>query len=187
LEKMMKIKDLLKKLGKRIKNRLIKTLKKILQIPVYLLSLVGAALITAAIMIPLGYGVEFYMQWIGINMTPPVIPESPFDYMTSFEVAIAMFAVGVFEEVYFRYLVMDCLLEKWAELGPTIALLLSSVMFGMAHLANAGYPYSMPQAIAATGAGLWFAYLYRKKGLHFAIFTHAIYNTGVVVIWPLLS
>ena len=183
----MKIRDLLRSLGNRIKKRLIKTAKKILQIPFYLLSLCGAAITTGVIMIPLVYGVEFYMRWIGVNMTPPAMPDSPFNYMNNVEIALAMFAVGMLEEVYFRYLVMDCLLEKWAEIGPKAAWILSSVMFGYAHMANLGYPFSMPQAVAAGAAGLWFGYLYKKQGLHFAIFTHAIYNAAVTILPKLLN
>ena len=178
----MKIKDLLRSLGKRIKNRLIKTVKKFLQIPVYLFNLSLAALITAAIMIPIATIVSYYMSWIGYSMVPLVMPDNPFNEMTNLEVCIAMFGVGMLEEVYFRYLVMDCLLEKWAELGKLIPLLLSSAIFGVAHMINLGFPYSMPQAVAAGCAGLWFGHLYRKRGLHFAIFTHAIYNAAVTLI-----
>ena len=169
------------KIVKWLIARAIKTVKTILQIPVYLLSVAGAATINAAIMIPLAIATELIMIHLGYNMIPPVISD-PYKYMGIAEVLITMFAVGLFEETYFRYLVMDCMMGKWLKWGPTSALIVSAIMFGGAHMANAGWPFSLPQSIGAFGAGLWFGFLYRKYGLHFAIFTHAVYNIAVTLI-----
>lgn len=185
---MTAMKHIAAKILAKVKKLAIKTLKKIVAVPLYLLDIIGAVAINAAIMIPLVYLTEWYMSsMLGMNMIPPAIPENPLAGMDYPMIALSMFLVGLFEETYFRYLIMDCLFERWAELNKYFSTILASLAFGAAHLANLGFPYSMPQAVGAFGAGLWFAYIYRKKGLHFAILTHALYNTAVMIIPQLFS
>jgi membrane protease YdiL (CAAX protease family) len=88
-----------------------------------------------------------------------------------------MLLVGIFEETYCRYLLMDCAFMRFLGTPKWIAVIMSSFIFGAMHLMNpGGWQYTLPQAVAATGCGFWFAYLYFKKGLHFCIFTHGLYN-----------
>ena len=112
----------------------------------------------------------------------------PFDTSDPIMVVGAMFLVGVFEEVYFRYFVMDCMLIRWLKSPVWLAVTLSSVVFGAAHLMNpGGWHVTLPQAVGAIGAGFWFAHVYRKYGLHMGILTHALYNSAVILISTLFQ
>ena len=97
--------------------------------------------------------------------------------------AALFFMVGLFEETYFRYLVQDCLFTRFLRMPARMAWILASILFGAAHLMNPGsWVARLPQAIGAAGAGLWFGHLYNKRGLHFVILTHAIYDFGITYL-----
>jgi membrane protease YdiL (CAAX protease family) len=149
----------------------------------YLMFLVGAAAINALIMIPLGILVTVVMTWMGYNMSLPHDNALREVANTVPMLAVLCLSIGIFEETYFRYLVQDCLLDRWLRMPRWFCLVLASVVFGMAHLYNpGGWVVRVPQAIAATGAGFWFGYVYRKRGLHFAILTHALYDFAIMAM-----
>ena len=148
----------------------------------YVVSIFGASAITAALMIPLGILTSLLMQHLGFDMSLPADPTDLGGFNWK-EAAGLFLVVGVMEEVWCRYLIMECLMEKWLKFPPWLSLWASSIMFGLAHFSNPGPWYArLPQVIGATGAGFWFAYLYRKRGLHFAIFTHALYDFEVTLL-----
>jgi membrane protease YdiL (CAAX protease family) len=174
--------DLLKKGIKGYFSRLYSAFK-------YFLEVVLAAGINSAIMIPLSFGTYFLMQHLGYNMelptsTPDIDPSILGDGLIPL-IALCL-SIGIMEETLCRYLIQDCMLEKFGKLPWWASWVIASVFFGLIHLGNPGsIAARMPQAIGAIGAGFWFGYIYRKKGLHFAIMTHALYD--FVIIWASLQ
>lgn len=166
---------------KKIGAMFVAYVKRLLQIPVYLVHLSYNVIVTWAIMMPLATLTEFIMRHLGYNMTPPIVSEDPLMSLGPLGIAGAMFLVGIWEETFFRYLVMDCWFVKFMRMPMWLAVGLSAVLFGYGHMANLGWPYSFPQVIAAGAAGIWFARVYLKQGLHMSILTHALYNFTVAM------
>jgi len=148
----------------------------------YLLFLVGATSINALIMIPLCLVTSWILTHFGFNMMPP--PGIDYDIPRTLPVLAALcLAIGIFEEVYFRYFIQDCLLDRYLKVPPVVAWILASLIFGAVHLLNPGaWIARLPQAIGASGAGLWFGWLYKKRGLHVAILTHALYDFLIMAL-----
>ena len=148
----------------------------------YLFRLAFCVGVNLVIMPTLAFITALIMKHYGVYLE--VGPgDMPFDLTDPTTVILTMFAVGIFEEVYFRYIVMDCMMIRWLKTPVWVAIVISSFIFGAAHLMNpGGWHVTLPQAVGATGAGFWFAHVYRKYGLHMAIFTHAIYNSIVVLL-----
>ena len=171
----LKVLGFVKKVFMYYVNRLVEAAK-------YLVRLAFCVGVNLVIMPTLCFLTVLVMKYFGVY-TESTGSELPFDPSDPLMVAGAMFLVGIFEEVWFRYLVMDCMLTKWLKSPVWLAVTLSSIMFGLAHLMNpGGWHATLPQAIGAIGAGFWFAHVYKKYGLHMAIFTHAIYNSIVIMI-----
>jgi len=93
--------------------------------------------------------------------------------------------VGCAEEAIFRYLVMDLLFTKVLKLSDNVALALSSLLFGLAHLLNG--PGHLPQVFEAIAMGAVLGYLYRRLGLWAPIFVHASFNFFVLSMIPIMS
>jgi len=149
----------------------------------YLIKLVICVGVNLAIMPSLVFITYLIMNYFGLYY------EASDKLIDSYDPVIViglMFVVGAIEELYFRYFVMDCILIQWLKSPVWFAVAFSSITFGLAHLGNpGGWHSTLPQAVGAIGAGLWFAYIYRRWGLHLAILTHAVYNSVVTLI-PLL-
>ena len=115
------------------------------------------------------FGILYPSFGFGMPSDPPSIISILWRYLR----------VGIFEEGLFRYLIMGCLFIGFFKMSFKWAMIISSVMFGCAHFMN-GYPgnyiYVVPQVTGATFAGMWFAYAYKKWGLHIAILAHALYD-----------
>lgn len=129
-------------------------------------------------MIPLVLTAQLIMQMMGFKF-----PESemfPGGKPLLWMLPLITLGIGIFEETYFRYLIMDCMLMRWLKFPAWLAIGYSSIAFGVMHFSNGllvnNVMSALPQVIGATGAGFWFAYCYRKRGLHFAIMTHALYD-----------
>ncbi len=95
---------------------------------------------------------------------------------------IASLQSPILEEVIFRGFIFQTLLDRW---GLRITILISSIFFGLAHLANVDSNYSLLAAVISTFlAGLMFAqaYLVHKSlwipiGIHFGwIFSGRLLN-----------
>ena len=148
--------------------------------------LVGwATLINAFLMMSVVYALYWYLQWIGV--WPSFVPIGDGGYVPSnlTELAALALTIGIMEEVIFRYFIMDCLLMRWIKMPFIWAMIISAVGFGLAHFNNAvpGYAIiTLPQVVGAGVAGLWFAYLYKRFGLHLAILTHACYDGGLFAL-----
>ena len=150
----------------------------------YCAQLVGATAVNLVIMPSMVYATHAYMVWLGI-----LDPIRAYGWHVAREFSLPLFIavamkyimVGITEEATFRYMLQDRALTKWLKLPKGVSLLLASLLFGMAHLGNGwGIPDSIPQSVGAAFAGVWFGYLYDKKGLHFAMLTHGLYDVVVV-------
>lgn len=172
------------KIALKFLTRTIKTyIKRILDVINYSIELIWNVVINFVVMYIPAYTIYYIMKSAGYFMDLPA--DTRFnDFVDLPVVGIAgmMLIVGIWEETFFRYLLMDCVMTKWLKVKKLTAMVLSSAIFGYIHLFNMGFPYSVPQAAAACFGGFWFARIYYKQGLHMAILTHALYNFSVVVI-----
>ena len=150
----------------------------------YCAEVCGAVAVNLVIMPSMVYATYAYMMWLGI-----LEPVRDFGWNITREFSAGLFMmvlvkyimVGITEEATFRYMLQDRALTKWLKLPKVVSLLLASLLFGAAHLGNGwGIPDSIPQSVGAAFAGVWFGYLYDKKGLHFAMLTHGLYDVVVV-------
>lgn len=144
----------------------------------YVLQIIGAAIITGVIMIPIAY----LSAWaLGVNPGSGGAPPIPVEFQSIKGLIGVCLMIGILEETMYRYLLQDCLFTKRFKLPFWVAISIASVLFGIAHFGNAevlGIPIIevAPQVIAASLAGSWFGYLYKRFGLHFVIFTHGLYD-----------
>ncbi|EUJ28704.1 CAAX amino terminal protease self- immunity [Listeria grayi] len=91
--------------------------------------------------------------------------------------------IGFFEELIFRGGLLNSFLVLFNKHknGPLLAILVSSVLFGIVHLMNfgwQGYWDTINQVISAVPAGIFFAVIYYKtKNLLIPVLLHAIIDT----------
>lgn len=151
----------------------------------YIANLIGAAAISGAIMIPLVFATQAVTDYLGFSVpdiTKSLIPADP-----TWQILAGMFLiVGILEENIYRYFLQDCILGRMMKFKLMPAVIIASLIFGLAHFSNAvvlGIPPMaiLPQVVGAAGVGLWFGYLYNRRGLHFVILTHALYDFLVSV------
>lgn len=97
-----------------------------------------------------------------------------------------VFAIGVYEEVVLRGMVLNKMLEKWGrdKKGILGAVLLSSLLFGLLHLVNLiGKPWLVvatgTQVVYALFLGIFFSAIYlRTKNLWSVIILHMLLDLG---------
>jgi len=90
------------------------------------------------------------------------------------ELATVSAMAGLGEELLFRGLVQGALT---APLGPTAALLIASIVFGLAHLITTAY------AVVAAAFGLYFGWLWTSSGnLVVPVVAHAVYDFVVLAV-----
>lgn len=122
------------------------------------------------------YGVNFgddLPNFIKIMMAPPL-----------WLILVKFISVGLSEEAMFRFFLQDKVFGKLFCLPKAVGWGLASAMFGAAHLMNpGGMPLTIPQAVGAAFAGLWFGHLYEKKGLLHASLVHGLYDASVIWLW----
>ena len=89
---------------------------------------------------------------------------------------------GIFEETAFRYMLYDIVLRKILVFPYKHALVISSILFGLAHFNNIIPGFSaylvVPQVVMAAFVGIIFAYAYLRKGLWLPIIVHMLYNNS---------
>jgi hypothetical protein len=96
-------------------------------------------------------------------------------------------AIGLFvalpEEILFRGVIFNQLQKLWiGRAGPAPALILSSLIFGLAHLNN--FPYGDPRyALIATWAGICYGWAYLRTG---NLIAGVLVHTSVDVIHRLI-
>ena len=94
---------------------------------------------------------------------------------------VCMLLVGIAEEVLFRGVITDCILEKYGKdkKGIILAVFVSGLIFGLAHLSNIFYADVNPagvliQVAQAAALGIFFGAVYMRTHNIFAvIFLHA--------------
>lgn len=182
-------------MGRKLGNYLLSLLKRVISFygmmikktARYSWHILKAAMLNAMVMIPLFLVTSFVMRLLGYDINIGIGRLIPIDNPTPAVLAGLCLIIGVIEETLYRYLIMDRLLMKGMELSTRTAVIVSSIMFGFAHLSNATATNTpvfmfMPQAVGAVGAGFVFAHLYRKHGLDTAIMAHALYDFLVMLV-----
>ena len=122
--------------------------------------------------------------------------------MNPFYGFLASFYGGIFEEISFRFFIMSLLaliFKRWGVVGIWMAIALSSLVFGAAHLPltlevmNVEGLFELPWLIGVnilamnSLAGLVFGWIYWKKGLSASILCHFSANIMFYVIIPSVS
>ena len=152
----------------------------------YLRDLFFAVAIAILIMPPICMLIAYILTHF-YGITWPVPDEIDKLFMRLFAPAwymilLKFIGVGCAEEGLFRQLLYNSFLTKTLRLPKILGLLISSIIFGAMHIWNpGGFPFTLPQAVGAAFAGVWFCYLYEKRGLTFAILTHGLYDFVVVM------
>lgn len=105
---------------------------------------------------------------------------------------IECISIGFFEEVVFRGLILIFLLQRFpsTKKGMYKAIILSSALFGLIHLANifsgAGIDNTLLQIGYSFLTGMMWAVVYLKtKNIWYSVFLHAVYNFFGLVVFKL--
>lgn len=124
--------------------------------------------IFAVIAIPLGLGIKF-LSFAPRNQ----------GFIPVFLTALGIFLFTALpEELLFRGL-MQNILGKWLA-SDTKALIIASILFGLAHLNNAAYPQNIKYCLLATIAGIFYGRVYlATRSILAGAITHAL----VDVVW----
>ena len=95
---------------------------------------------------------------------------------------------GLFEELLFRVIItssliwIGCKLIKVRLVAILVAILISSILFSLAHhIGSAGEPFEMYAFMYRFFAGLWFTVLYTVRGFGITSLTHAFYDIFVIL------
>lgn len=91
-----------------------------------------------------------------------------------FLLVVLLTVASIFEEIIFRYLIMNFLYGVGLPL--ILVIIVSSVIFGLAHYGNGGWIY----CINSTFAGFIFAFIFLDSGLLTAWFLHFLWNFLVI-------
>jgi hypothetical protein len=128
------------------------------------------ALVTWALFIVFAYGI--ILQVVGIEPDTN-LPDAVYDHILPLSIALVLTVAiaPVIEEIFFRGFVFGGLMRRW---GPVWGALGSGLLFGAAHLGNAGYLYVVPPIV---GIGLIFAWSYRySRSLYPSMAAHFMFN-----------
>ena len=137
--------------------------------PGWTFAVLGSLFAFACVAIPLGLKLHFiayaprYGEWL--NFLPLAI-------------GIIFFTAWP-EEFLFRGLLQNLLSRR---LSPTIGWILASLLFGLSHIANVGFP-NWRYVLLAAIAGLFYGWTWRRTG---SIFASALVHGAVDVLWHFL-
>jgi uncharacterized protein len=101
------------------------------------------------------------------------LPDAVYNHFLPLSIALALtiLIAPVIEETFFRGFVFGGLMRRW---GPIWGALGSGLLFGIAHLGNAGYFYVVPPII---GIGVLFAWSYRySRSIFPSMAAHFLFN-----------
>jgi membrane protease YdiL (CAAX protease family) len=132
--------------------------------------ILAAVIAIAAVDIPAGMALHF-LHWAPGHVPLKSLPASIFGIF---------FFTAWPEEFVFRGLLQNMLSRTIK--NENVGLLIASVIFGLSHIANGGFP-NWRYALLATFAGLCYGWTWRKSG---NIFASALVHTTVDVIWHML-
>jgi len=130
----------------------------------------GAIVVIAAVDIPAGMALHF-LRWAAGHVPLKSLPATIFGIF---------FFTAWPEEFVFRGLLQNMLSRTMK--NENAGLIAASVIFGLAHIANGGFP-NWRYALLATFAGLCYGFTWRKTG---NIFAAALVHTTVDIIWHML-
>lgn len=112
----------------------------------------------------------------------------------------AAFYGGIAEEIVFRLFIMTLLVwvttkltkGKTTDKGVGVAIIVSTILFGLGHLGITGSitaitPVVIFRAVLLNGVGVFFGWLYWKKGLEAAMIAHFSADIVVHVITPIVA
>ncbi len=101
------------------------------------------------------------------------LPDAVYNHFLPLSIVLILTVLiaPVIEETFFRGFVFGGLMRRW---GPIWSALGSGLLFGMAHLGNAGYFYVVPPII---GIGVLFAWSYRySRSIFPSMAAHFLFN-----------
>jgi hypothetical protein len=128
------------------------------------------ALVAWALLIVFAYGIA--LQVVGIKPDTN-LPDAVYDHILPLSIALLLTVAiaPVIEETFFRGFVYGGLMRRW---GAVWGALGSALLFGAAHLGNAGYLYVVPPIV---GIGLIFAWSYRySRSIYPSMAAHFMFN-----------
>jgi membrane protease YdiL (CAAX protease family) len=127
-------------------------------------------LVLGALSIVFVYGI--ILQIVGINPDTK-LPDAVYNNILPLSIVLVLTVAiaPVIEETFFRGFVYGGLMRRW---GPVWGALGSGLLFGAAHLGNAGYFYVVPPII---GIGVLFAWSYRySRSIFPSMAAHFLFN-----------
>jgi len=142
-----------------------------------------------AVMLPVTFGVLVLGGVIGLIVgvdAPQVLPFSTDASDGFFVAATAAVIIPVAEELFFRGFVLTAWLR---DVGPRVALAVSSLFFAIVHIANittSDFAEGMGQVVLTTAVilpvGLVLGWLFLRRGMAAAIGGHVTYNTLLLTL-----
>ena len=134
------------------------------------LYILGALVLIACIVIPLGLKIRFLVYAPHINEWKSFLPLS---------IAILFFTAWP-EEFLFRGLLQNLLSR--ATTSDTVGWIAASILFGLSHITNLHFP-NWRYVLLASIAGLFYGWTWRKTN---SIFASALVHAGVDILWHVL-
>jgi membrane protease YdiL (CAAX protease family) len=113
----------------------------------------------------------FTTQPMGEHPMVQALHESQDPWMVAAIFAAAGLLIPFFEELFYRGLIQTSLLRTGS---PALAIVITSLLFGMAHLASGNAPVNVP-AVTVLSLGLGYVY-YRTRSLWASVALHAVFN-----------
>ncbi len=131
----------------------------------------------------------------------PQLPETTVVEVSIWKTALLMFYGGIVEEVWLRlglmtvivWLISGAYRRRGASIPASlywVAILCSAILFGLAHLPATEAAFGpltsimVVRALVLNGVlGVFFGYLYWKKGLEYAIISHMCADLMLQVVW----
>lgn len=137
--------------------------------------------ITDTLKVTLHFSIAFAVYWITSTAIAIVMEHAEFAFLSKDKLCTAFFA-GVVEELLFRFLLISVLLIRCREKKQLYrALVISTVLFALAHGANifygAGIGVSILQMISSLAMGTAFGLLFlRTKNILPGMFLHTVHD-----------
>ena len=122
--------------------------------------------------LPFGLGLGFALAFIHFHAHQPTGPD------LFIAVVVTFFLIALPEELFFRGIIQNLLETR---LGRTAALVLASILFGLAHF-NKGADFNWRYVLLASIAGVFYGRAWRARH---QLLASVITHTAVDVVWSL--
>lgn len=137
--------------------------------------LIGPALVAAALVVVLAYGVFLQLIEVSPDTDFPERSDNALPFASLFLTAVLM--APFIEEIFFRGFIFGGLRARW---GFFPAALAGGAVFGLAHILNPGFYWIVPPIL---GIGIVFSWGYEYSGsLYPSMFAHFVYNLIQLVV-----